>query len=164
MFSERRYWGIAGSNGTDSIVLSISPSVCPVAVSEPSSLSTVILERHSLIHCVSFGRQRLPGLYPGRGLACHCNSFTKYLRDTGGFSWPVNNCSGWSRRRTFVTLITKVHIRILFWKSRVQSDPSTLSVALCSLLGANRRFGETSASVLRIECGCLFTTLCGVIL
>jgi hypothetical protein len=72
-------------NGTDSIVLSISRSACPVAVSEASSLSTVILGRRAVVHCMRFGRQRLPGLYPGRGLPYHCDSFTKYLRDTGAF-------------------------------------------------------------------------------
>jgi hypothetical protein len=85
MFSERHYKGIVGSNGTDSIVLSVSRSIYPVAVSKASSLSTVILGRRAVVHCVRFGRQRLPGLYPERGLAYHCNSFTKYLRDTGAF-------------------------------------------------------------------------------
>jgi len=56
-----------------------------VAVSEASSLSTVILGRRAVVHCMRFGRQRLPGLYPGRGLAHHGNSFTKYLRDMGAF-------------------------------------------------------------------------------
>ena len=85
MFSERHYRGIVGSNGTDSIVLSISRSVYPVAVSKASSLSTVILGRRGVVHCMRFGRQRLPGLYPGRSLAYHYSSFTKYFRDTGTF-------------------------------------------------------------------------------
>ena len=47
---------------TDGIILSISPSVFPVAVSEASSLSTVILRRRAVIHCMHSGQKNLPGL------------------------------------------------------------------------------------------------------
>ena len=101
----------------DNIVPSISPSVCLVAVCEASSLSTMILGRRAVIHCMRFGRRRLPGLYPGRGLAYHCNSFTKYIRDAGAFrdlliivqfGQEVGRSLHWSQKFTFGSCPEKV--------------------------------------------------------